>query len=130
MIGDSYRHAYEALKADLARARDGERIDLYERAGASLDAFVAAVAVDARRLRAIAEIAPETATEIRARAAAMRLPRTVLDPAHDASFARLWAAALDEAQLRMLQGALAEEAVRRRRERLAGQASGAASAAD
>ncbi len=120
MIWKSYRDTYDRLKAEAAAARAGSRIDLHERAVAALDAFVAAVVSDPRKLRAIAAVGPEAAAEIRIRAETLPLPRTVLDPVHDLSFAKLWLATLGEEQVRMLSRALSEEVVRRRRDAVPG----------
>jgi hypothetical protein len=119
MIWESYRDTFSALKAEVARAREAGRVERHERALATLDAFVATVTTDPRKLRAIAAVSPSAAAEIRARAASVPAPRTVLDPVHDLSFTKLWVASLAEEQVRMLQQALAEEVVRRRRAPLA-----------
>jgi hypothetical protein len=116
MIWNNYRETYERLKAEVAMAGAGSRMDLHDRAVAALDGFVAAVTTDPRKLRAIAALSPGAAAEIRARAATLDLPRTVLDPVHDLSFAKLWLATLGEEQMRMLSRALSEELTRRRRD--------------
>jgi hypothetical protein len=116
MIWQNYRSAYEGLKADVARAVEIGRVDLHERAVAALDAFVASVTTDPRKLRAIGDVSPAAAAEIRSHADTIPQPRTVLDPVHDTSFARLWAATLGEEQMRMLQRVLADEVARRRRD--------------
>jgi hypothetical protein len=116
MIWNSYRDTYERLKADVAVCSAGHRTDLHERAVAALDSFVATVTCDPRKLRAIAALSPGAAAEIRSRAATLDLPRTVLDPVHDLSFAKLWLATLGEDQMRMLSRAVSEELTRRRRD--------------
>ena len=119
MNGTSHRIAYEALKAKLDAAEaegDGAALD---RAIAALDAFVANIASDPRRLRAIALDSPGAAAEIQARAAELSLPRQVLDPSFDPSFARLWVASLDDNAIAMLHRVMAEELRRRDAESLA-----------
>jgi hypothetical protein len=112
MAKHCYRIAYERLSQALRQAeqQDAEALD---RATAELDAFIAAMIVDPRKLRAIAADSPACAQEILARAEQIDLPRAVLDPVHDVAFARLWLATLDDRQVRMLQGALADELHRR-----------------
>ena len=105
MNGTSHRIAYEAFKAKLDAAEaegDGAALD---RAIAALDAFVANIASDPRRLRAIALDSP--------RAAELSLPRQVLDPSFDPSFARLWVASLDDNAIAMVHRVMAEELRRR-----------------
>jgi hypothetical protein len=114
MNGTSYRVAYERLKAAVHRAEASADLEALERARGEMDALVALLVTDPRRLRALAWASPAAAAEVERRAAAMDLPRMVLDPVHDAAFARLWLATLDEARLRVLSVALADEVVRRR----------------
>jgi hypothetical protein len=79
MNGNSHRIAYEALKAGLEAAEaEGDSAAL-DRAIAALDAFIATMVTDPRRLRAIALDSPGAAAEIQARAAELSLPRQVLD---------------------------------------------------
>lgn len=120
MIWNSYCDTYKRLVSEVAAARQGSRIDLHERAVAALDAFVAAVTTDPRKLRAIATVSPGAAAEIRTRAEAVTAPRTVLDPVHDLSFAKLWLATLAEEQVHMLSRALSDEVSRRRRDAMQG----------
>ena len=114
MNGSSYRIAFERLKAALIRAEEGSEVEPLERARASMDAFVASLLVDPRRLRALAASSPAAAAEVQRRGAEIEVPRMVLDPVHDASFARLWVATLSDAQLAMLQRVMGDEAARRR----------------
>lgn len=114
MNGSSYRIAFERLKAALIRAEEGSEVEPLERARAAMDAFVASLLVDPRRLRALAASSPAAAAEAQRRGAEIDIPRMVLDPVHDASFARLWVATLSDAQLAMLQRVMGEEATRRR----------------
>jgi tripartite-type tricarboxylate transporter receptor subunit TctC len=65
------------------------------------------------RLRAIALDSPGAAAEIQARAAELSLPRQVLDPSFDPSFARLWVASLDDNAIAMVHRVMAEELRRR-----------------
>lgn len=113
MAKHCYRIAYEALSAALRRAEAGEDAEALDRAIAELDAFIGAMMADPRKLRAIAQDSRACAEEILARAAELDLPRTVLDPVHDVSFARLWLATLDDRQIRMLQAVLSDEVGRR-----------------
>lgn len=111
MTKHCYRITYERLLAAMQDAQqDSEALD---RATAELDAFVAAMLCDPRKLRAIAADSRAIAQDILKRAEDIDLPRTVLDPVHDVSFARLWLATLDERQIRMLQATLADEMHRR-----------------
>jgi hypothetical protein len=84
-----------------------------DRAIAALDAFVANITSDPRRLRAIALDSPGAAAEIQARVGELSLPRQVLDPSFDPSFARLWVASLDDAAIAMVHRVMAEELRRR-----------------
>lgn len=113
MTKHSYRIAYEGLKTCLAEAAAMRDAEAEARAAAELDAFVATMVADPRKLRAIALDSPACAAELRAHAAELDLPRAVLDPVHDASFARLWLATLDDRQIGMLQRVLADEVGRR-----------------
>ena len=113
MNGNSHRIAYEALKAGLEAAEaEGDSAAL-DRAIAALDAFIATMVTDPRRLRAIALDSPGAAAEIQARAAELSLPRQVLDPSFDPSFARLWVASLDDSAIAMVHRVMAEELRRR-----------------
>jgi hypothetical protein len=119
MNGNSHRIAYEALKAGLEAAEaEGDSAAL-DRAIAALDAFIATMVTDPRRLRAIALDSPGAAAEIQARAAELSLPRQVLDPSFDPSFARLWVASLDDSAIAMMHRVMAEELRRRDGESLA-----------
>ena len=80
---------------------------------AAVDAFIANMVTDPRRLRAIALDSPGAAAEIQARAAELSLPRQVLDPSFDPSFARLWVASLDDTAIAMVHRVMAEELRRR-----------------
>ena len=113
MNGNSHRIAYEALKAGLEAAEaEGDSAAL-DRAIAALDAFIATMVTDPRRLRAIALDSPGAAAEIQARTAELSLPRQVLDPSFDPSFARLWVASLDDSAIAMVHRVMAEELRRR-----------------
>lgn len=113
MNGNSHRIAYEALKAGLEAAEaEGDSAAL-DRAIAALDSFIATMVTDPRRLRAIALDSPGAAAEIQARAAELSLPRQVLDPSFDPSFARLWVASLDDSAIAMMHRVMAEELRRR-----------------
>jgi hypothetical protein len=113
MNGNSHRIAYEALKAGLEAAEaEGDSAAL-DRAIAALDSFIATMVTDPRRLRAIALDSPGAAAEIQARAAELSLPRQVLDPSFDPSFARLWVASLDDSAIAMVHRVMAEELRRR-----------------
>jgi hypothetical protein len=113
MNGNSHRIAYEALKAGLEAAEaEGDSAAL-DRAIAALDAFIATMVTDPRRLRAIALDSPGAAAEIQARTAELSLPRQVLDPSFDPSFARLWVASLDDTAIAMVHRVMAEELRRR-----------------
>lgn len=111
MARHSYRAAFERLKADLSHA--GEDSEVLERAQAALDTFTAAMVTDPRKLRWVADESPSCAAEIEAMAARLSIPRRVLDPAHDPSYARLWAAALGDVELRMMRQVLSQESSRR-----------------
>lgn len=121
MNGSSYRIAFERLKAGLIRAEEGREVEPLERARAEMDAFVASLLVDPRRLRALAASSPAAAAEVQRRGAEIDIPRVVLDPVHDPSFARLWVATLTDAQLAMLQRVMGDEAARRREDAMPAQ---------
>ena len=113
MNGHSHRIAYEALKAKLDAAEAEGDAAALDRATAALDVFMANIITDPRRLRAIALDSPGAAAEIQARAAELSLPRQVLDPSFDPSFARLWVASLDDTAIAMVHRVMAEELRRR-----------------
>jgi hypothetical protein len=113
MSRSGYRTAYEPLKAAVEDATASRHAEALDQAHAELDAFVAHIAVDERKLRAVAADSAVCAVEIRAHAEAMGLPRRVLDPVHDASFARIWLASLPDPQIAMLRRVLADEVQRR-----------------
>ena len=113
MNGNSHRIAYEALKAKLEAAEAEGDAAVLDSATAALDAFIANMVTDPRRLRAIALDSPGAAAEIQARAAELSLPRQVLDPSFDPSFARLWIASLDDSAIAMVHRVMAEELRRR-----------------
>jgi hypothetical protein len=113
MNGNSHRIAYETLKAGLESAEAEGDAAALDRAIAALDAFVANITSDPRRLRAIALDSPGAAAEIQARTAELSLPRQVLDPSFDPSFARLWVASLDDTAIAMVHRVMAEELRRR-----------------
>ena len=113
MNGNSHRIAYEALKAGLEAAEAEGDAAALDRAIAALDMFMANIITDPRRLRAIALDSPGAAAEIQARAAELSLPRQVLDPSFDPSFARLWVASLDDTAIAMVHRVMAEELRRR-----------------
>ena len=113
MTANSHRIAFEALKVSLAEAETGHDHEAHDRAIAALDAFIASVVTDPRKLRGIALDSPGCAAEIQARAAELSLPRQVLDPTFDPSFARLWLASLDDTKITMLNRVMAEEMHRR-----------------
>ena len=113
MNGNSHRIAYEALKAKLEAAEAEGDAAVLDSAIAALDAFIANMVTDPRRLRAIALDSPGAAAEIQARAAELSLPRQVLDPSFDPSFARLWVASLDDTAIAMVHRVMAEELRRR-----------------
>lgn len=113
MSRTSYRSTYDALKAEIEEASRLPGTEALARAHEALDAFVATIACDARKLRAIEADSPACAAEIRDHAGRMGLPRRVLDPVHDASFARLWLASLGDGQIAMLRRVLADEVQRR-----------------
>ncbi|WP_198369192.1 hypothetical protein [Roseomonas rosulenta] len=119
MNGNSYRIAYDRLKAGLRRAESASDIEALERARGEMDAFVASLVTDPRRLRALAAASPSAAAEVEHLAAEIEIPRMVLDPVHDASFTRLWVATLDDARLRVLQRVMADEVNRRREDTVA-----------
>lgn len=120
MNGSGYRIAFERLKAGLLRAEADGEVEALERLRGEMDAFVASLVMDPRRLRALAAASARAAEEVQRRAAEIEVPRLVLDPCHDGAYARLWLAWLDDARLRMLQRALSDE-VNRRREANAGE---------
>jgi hypothetical protein len=64
---------------------DPETLD---RANTELDALVESLVVDSRKLRSVEMQNSANAAEVQAHAAAVGVPRRVLDPVHDASFAR------------------------------------------
>ncbi len=113
MSKSGYRTAYEGLKAALDAAARSLQAEALDRAHAELDAFVASIATDERKLRSIAADSADCASEIRAHADAIGLPRRVLDPVHDPSFARLWLASLPDVQIAMLRRVLTDELHRR-----------------
>jgi hypothetical protein len=113
MNGNSHRIAYEALKAKLDAAEAEGDAAALDRAIAALDVFMANIITDPRRLRAIAVDSPGAAAEIQARAAELSIPRQVLDPSFDPSFARLWVASLDDSAIAMVHRVMAEELRRR-----------------
>ncbi|WP_431282005.1 hypothetical protein ACQW02_21775 [Humitalea sp. 24SJ18S-53] len=113
MSKSGYCTAYESLKAALDEATTARQAEALDRAHAELDAFVATIATDERKLRSIGAESPRCAAEIRAHANAIGLPRHVLDPVHDASFTRLWLASLPDNQIAMLRRVLADEVQRR-----------------
>jgi hypothetical protein len=119
MNGSSYRIAYERLKALVFRAESAADMEALERARGEMDAFVASLVTDPRRLRALAAASPAAAAEVERLAGEIEIPRMVLDPVHDASFTRLWVATLDDARLRVLQRVMADEVNRRREDSLA-----------
>jgi hypothetical protein len=119
MNGSSYRIAFDRLKADLQRAGTSHDIEALERARGEMDAFVASMVTDPRRLRALAGSSPAAAAEVERLAGEIDIPRMVLDPMHDASFTRLWVATLDDARLRVLQRVMADEVNRRREDSVA-----------
>jgi hypothetical protein len=119
MNGSSYRIAYDRLKALLYRAESAQDVEALERARGEMDAFVATLVTDPRRLRALAVASPAAAAEVERLAAEIEIPRMVLDPVHDASFTRLWVATLDDARLRVLQRVMADEVNRRREDTVA-----------
>ena len=84
-----------------------------DRVDAEPDAFVASLHVDSRKLRSIEMEDPASAAAVQAHAATVGVPRRVLDPVHDPSFARLWLATLSDGQLQMLRRAIIDEAARR-----------------
>lgn len=113
MSRTSFRSTYDALKAEIDGAGRLPGTEALGRAHEALDAFVATIACDARKLRLIEADSPACAAEIRAHAERMGLPRRVLDPVHDASFTRLWLASLGDGQIAMLRRVLADEIQRR-----------------
>ncbi len=114
MNGSSYRIAFERLKEGLHRAEKNGDLEALERLRGEMDAFVASLVLDPRRLRALSAASATAAAEVEHRAAEIELPRVVLDPCHDGAYARLWLAWLDDSRLRMLQRVLADEVSRRR----------------
>lgn len=119
MNGSAYRIAFERLKALLLRAEAAADLEALERARGEMDAFVASLVTDPRRLRALAASSPALAAEAQRRAAEIDIPRLVLDPVHDPAFARLFVAWLDDERLRVLGRALADEVNRRREDEVA-----------
>jgi hypothetical protein len=119
MNGSSYRIAFERLRAGVQRTESGTDVEALERARGEMDAFVAAMVTDPRRLRALARTSAAAAAEIERLAAEIEIPRMVLDPVHDASFTRLWVATLDDERLRLLQRVMADEVNRRREDSVA-----------
>ncbi|BDG72262.1 hypothetical protein [Roseomonas fluvialis] len=119
MNGSSYRIAFERLRAGFQRAELGTDVEALERARGDMDAFVAAMVTDPRRLRALARTSAAAAAEVERLAAETEIPRMVLDPVHDASFTRLWVATLDDERLRLLQRVMADEVSRRRQDSVA-----------
>lgn len=113
MTKHCYRITYERLLAATQEAEAQQDSEALDRATAELDAFIAAMLCDPRKLRAIAADSRAAAQDILKRAEEIDLPRTVLDPVHDVSFARLWLATLDDRKIRMLQATLADEMHRR-----------------
>ncbi|HZF74461.1 MAG TPA: hypothetical protein VE033_01320 [Acetobacteraceae bacterium] len=114
MAQNAYRAAFERLKADFQQAqRESMGEEALERARAALDAFAGSMVTDPRKLRWVAEESPSCAAEIRQWASGLSLPRQVLDPTHDGSYARIWAASLGDDALRMLRVVLQAEATRR-----------------
>jgi hypothetical protein len=128
MNGNSHRIAYEALKAKLEAAEAEGDAAVLDSAIAALDAFIANMVTDPRRLRAIALDSPGAAAEIQARAAELSLPRQVLDPSFDPSFARLWVASLDDTAIAMVHRVMAEELRRRDGDSVASRRAGAMAA--
>lgn len=113
MSRNSYRSTYDALKTAVSEAGRLPEAEALQRAHEAFDAFVATIACDPRKLRAIAADSPACAAEIRDHAERVGLPRRVLDPVHDASFTRLWLASLGDGQIAMLRRVLADEVQRR-----------------
>jgi hypothetical protein len=114
MTRNSYRAAFERLRADFTEARQaGAEAETVERSCRALDAFVASMASDPRKLRWVAEESPSCAAEIQQWAAQISMPRQVLDPTHDGAYARLWAASLGDETLGMLRAVLQAESARR-----------------
>lgn len=116
MNGSSYRIAFERLKGRVLAAEQAQDLDALERARAEMDAYVAGLVTDPRRLRALARSSGTAAAEVERRAAEIDIPRCILDPVHDPAYARLWLAWLDDERLRMLERVLADEVNRRRQE--------------
>lgn len=119
MNGSSYRVAFERLKAEIRVADQAQDIAALERGRGELDAFVAMLVTDPRRLRALAASSRAVAEEVERHAAGIDVPLAVLDPVHDPAYARLWLAWLDDERLRMLQRVLADEVNRRRQDNAA-----------
>jgi hypothetical protein len=119
MNGSSYRVALERLKAEIRVADQAQDIAALERARGELDAFVATLVTDPRRLRALAASSRAAAAEVERHAAGIEVPLAVLDPVHDPAYARLWLAWLDDERLRMLQRVLSDEVNRRRQDNAA-----------
>lgn len=110
MARNAYRAAFERLKAGVAEATCLDDAGALARATEEMDRFVASMISDRRKLRWIAEESPGCAAEIETLAGALELPRRVLDPVHDAGYARLWLASLGDEQVAMLHRVLADEA--------------------
>jgi hypothetical protein len=119
MNGSTYRIAFDRLKEGFQRAEAGVDVEALERARGDMDAFVASMVTDPRRLRALARNSAAAATEVERLAAEIEIPRMVLDPVHDGSFTRLWVATLDDERLRLLQRVMADEVNRRRQDTVA-----------
>ncbi len=114
MTRNSYRAAFERLRADFVESQQaGAEAETVERSCHALDAFVASMVSDPRKLRWVAEESPSCAAEIQQWAAQIAMPRQVLDPTHDGAYARLWAASLGDDALGMLRAVLQAEAARR-----------------
>ena len=92
MNGAAYLHTHEQLRRALREAEAGTDAALLDAALAALDAFVAGLMTDPRKLRALAAVSRAAAADVLDRAQEIDLPRSVLDPVHDVAFARLWLA--------------------------------------
>ena len=114
MNGSSYRIGFERLKGRILAAEQAHDLEALERARGEMDAYVASMVTDPRRLRALARSSSIAAAEVERHAAEIDIPRFVLDPVHDPAYARLWLAWLDDERLRVLQRVLADEVARRR----------------
>jgi hypothetical protein len=113
MNGAAYLHTHEQLCRALREAEAGTDAGALDAALAALDAFVASLMTDPRKLRALAVASRAAAADVLDRAQAIDLPRSVLDPVHDVAFARLWLASLSDSQLRLLAATMADESRRR-----------------